>query len=152
MEAFNHFAQLAEKYDQKINRLVRATAFKIEREAKKNAPVDTGFLRNSIYTRTEDTSGDAAAFARVVKTRRGLPGEDLFPEVQQPRHNEAVVAVGAVYGIFLEYGTSKMAAQPYMTPAIEVVRPGFTYALEQVLDAAEKSGLESTDLGSDISV
>lgn len=37
----------------------------------------------------------------------------------------AVVNAGAEYGIYQEYGTYKMAAQPFMVPAAEAVRPQF---------------------------
>ncbi|GIK73808.1 MAG: hypothetical protein BroJett021_27960 [Chloroflexota bacterium] len=65
-----------------------AAAFLVERAAKVKAPVDTGFLRNSIQT--------------VSVTDR-----------------EAVVAVGAEYGIYQEMGTRFMRAQPFMRPALE---------------------------------
>jgi HK97 gp10 family phage protein len=44
----------------------------------------------------------------------------------------AVVAVGAHYGIYLEYGTYKMAPRPYLTPAVEAVRPGLVAAMKQL--------------------
>ena len=37
----------------------------------------------------------------------------------------AIVADGVEYGIWQETGTSKMAAQPFMVPAVEAVRPGW---------------------------
>ena len=36
------------------------------------------------------------------------------------------------YGIFLEWGTHKMAAQPYMGPALDRIAPGFEAAMEQL--------------------
>lgn len=39
-----------------------------------------------------------------------------------------VVAVGADYGAYVEWGTTKTAAQPYLGPAVEAVRPGFEAA------------------------
>lgn len=124
MEEFNHFEQLADEIDQKANQLVRAAAFKIERGAKQRAAVDTGFMRNSIYVRTEDSSDRQSG--------GGGPGQTLFPELEAAAHNEAWIAVGALYGIFLEYGTSKMAAQPYLTPAVEAERQPFLDAVRQL--------------------
>jgi HK97 gp10 family phage protein len=37
----------------------------------------------------------------------------------------AQVNAGAEYGIYQEYGTYKMSAQPFMVPAAEAVRPMF---------------------------
>jgi HK97 gp10 family phage protein len=35
----------------------------------------------------------------------------------------------AVYSVYQEYGTRKMAAHPFMTPAVELVRPAFLAAM-----------------------
>jgi len=35
------------------------------------------------------------------------------------------VSVGQDHGVFLEYGTVNMPAQPFMNPAVDAVRPGF---------------------------
>jgi len=39
------------------------------------------------------------------------------------------VRVGADYGIYVEFGTSRMAAHPYLVPAAELVRPSFVAAM-----------------------
>lgn len=39
------------------------------------------------------------------------------------------VSVGSEYGFYLEYGTYKMAPQPYFNPAIEHVAPSFEAAM-----------------------
>ena len=47
------------------------------------------------------------------------------------------VAVGQSYAVYVEFGTHRMPARPYLTPAFEVVRPAFEVAMGQVLhDAA----------------
>jgi HK97 gp10 family phage protein len=43
------------------------------------------------------------------------------------------VTVGAEYGIYQEFGTVHMAAQPYFRPAIEAVRAGFLQAMKGVV-------------------
>jgi HK97 gp10 family phage protein len=40
------------------------------------------------------------------------------------------VVVGADYGVYVEYGTYRMAAQPYLRPAVQTVRPLFLAALK----------------------
>ncbi len=42
-----------------------------------------------------------------------------------------IIADGVEYGKFVELGTSKMAAQPALGPAVESVRPGFVAAIKQ---------------------
>jgi HK97 gp10 family phage protein len=68
----------------------------ILREAKRLAPVDTGFMRDSGYV------------------REASPDEAPPPAV-------SVVFV-APYSSFQEFGTSRMAAQPFLRPAIDTKR------------------------------
>ena len=39
---------------------------------------------------------------------------------------------GVDYGIYNEFGTSRMAAHPFMIPAIEIIRPAFFKGLKQI--------------------
>lgn len=72
--------------------------------AEARAPVDTGNLQNSITRRT---------------TRR-------------KNQVETVVGPEADYGIYVELGTSRMAAQPFMNPSADEVEPGFRQAMSQL--------------------
>lgn len=73
--------------------------------AQQNAPVDTGFLKNSIHT---VKIGDA--------------------------HYQVVV--GAYYGIFVELGTHKMGAQPFLFPAFVTTRKQALVILQAIAKAA----------------
>lgn len=42
------------------------------------------------------------------------------------------VTVGAEYGAYVNYGTRFQAAQPFVEPAVNVVRPAFLAAMRQV--------------------
>lgn len=44
-----------------------------------------------------------------------------------------VVAVGVEYGIYQEFGTRKMAAQPYLIPAFQRVAPSLIAALKEIV-------------------
>lgn len=90
--------------------ILRKTALDIEGDAKQIAPVDTGALKNSISTSID---GDG---------RFGFMTAEIGPTVE--------------YGIYQEYGTSVMAAQPYMGPAFDRRIGGYTSALAQA--AAEQ--------------
>lgn len=89
-----------------IGRLVATTALAVERDAKRRAPVDTGFLRSKIRP---DVS-------RVLT--------DLAAEVIS----------GADYSSYLEFGTSRMAARPFLFPAFEAAVPGFVRELRAILN------------------
>ncbi len=45
---------------------------------------------------------------------------------------QAIVYVGAEYGIYQELGTRKMKAHPFLGPALESVRAGFERAWNEV--------------------
>lgn len=81
----------------KVARAVVKTAYEIERDAKINAPVDTGALRSSIST---TITGDG---------RFGAIEAEIGPTVE--------------YALFVEEGTSVHAPQPFMRPAGEKFTP-----------------------------
>jgi HK97 gp10 family phage protein len=68
---------------------ISKTALDIEADGKVLAPVDTGFLQNSITTDVDETTLTA----------------EIGPEAE--------------YGGYVELGTSRMAPQPFMRPAAD---------------------------------
>jgi HK97 gp10 family phage protein len=86
---FNRIPALLAAVEANSRAAVKATADKIRDDAKARVPVDTGFLRDSIVSESV-TAG-----------------------------KEAEVWVWADYGIHVEFGTYKMAARPFLTPAVE---------------------------------
>jgi hypothetical protein len=135
MADFNHFPQAAEAFHKALSQAVRKTAFDIQGHAASTAPIDTGFLRNSIYvvTHDESTYGNASP---------SKEGSYLLPEIDKAESDtEAWIAVGANYGIYLEMGTRFMPAKPYLAPAVESVRPTFEDALGRIEEAMKAQGL-----------
>jgi len=59
-------------------------------------------------------------------------------QAQPERPLSWVVAVGAEYSISVEFGTSRQAAQPYLTPASENVRPTFLGQMQRVVEEAAR--------------
>ena len=76
----------------KLPAAVQAGAFLIENDAKVNCPVRTGTLRRSIHTDVEQLDPD-----RVT----------------------AKVSPGVDYGVYVELGTRKQHAHPFLRPAFE---------------------------------
>lgn len=123
MADFNHFQQLADALEEASSQIVRKTAFDIQADAANLAPVDTGFLRNSIYVATWDAS---------TYGHGGITPE-LLDEVETPgSEQEAIVAVGAEYGIYIEFGTRFMPADPYFFQAVDFARPYFEDAMARL--------------------
>lgn len=86
--------------------VVRKTAYDIEASAKALAPVDTGNLKGSISHSDLRIGNTGTLVAEIGPT--------------------------ANYGVFLEQGTSRMAAQPFMGPAADRHTPGFEQAMQQL--------------------
>lgn len=126
---FNLFPELPAAIQTAVKRAVRKAAFDIQADAMRGAAVDTGFLKNSIYVVTEGSSNYERAAIRAGKKSDA----EMLPEVDPPPDKmTAYVAVGADYGVYVEFGTINMAAQPYLTPAAEWVRPQFIAALKEI--------------------
>lgn len=94
----------------KLSRLLRGTAFAIEATGKTLSPVDTGYMRSTIGADISGTGGYG--------------------------HMTAVIGPTADYAPYVENGTSRMAAQPFMGPAFDRHEPRF------------RSGV--ADLGADV--
>jgi HK97 gp10 family phage protein len=84
-------------------RIVEKYGWQIAGQAANNAPVDTGALRNSITSES------------------GMTGELEF-----------TVQDGVEYGIFQELGTHRMAAQPFLVPALEKWAQPFINAFKEL--------------------
>jgi len=124
---FNKLPEVAEAFGQIAQQIVEDTAFSVQEKAEQNCPVDTGFLRDTIYTKTFASSNYRGG-GRVTKSAK-QSGQYTLPEVQQPPNQyTAYVAVGASYGVFVEFGTSRAPAQPFFFPAIEASSDAFEQA------------------------
>jgi HK97 gp10 family phage protein len=82
---------------------VKTAGYDIEALAKSKVPVLTGTLRRSIHTVLTD--------------------DDLT----------ATVGPSVDYGIYVEMGTRRMPARPYMRPAAELVFPKFAERMKALL-------------------
>lgn len=77
-------------------------------------------------------AADLMAFARM--NAPVLTGHLMNSITVQPVSAlAAIVSVGALYGLFVEFGTRRMAAQPFFMPAVELVRPQFEQAIANAL-------------------
>lgn len=79
-------------------------ALVIATQAENNCPVDTGFLRSTVFVRED--------------------GDDV------------VIGFEAPYASYVEFGTYKMAAQPYLRPAFDEAE---LEALSAIVDSVEKN-------------
>jgi HK97 gp10 family phage protein len=89
----------------KLEGAMNNAVLRVERDAKINAPVDTGALRNSIAS-TVETGGGAV---------------------------EGIIYSPLEYAPYVEYGTWKMRSQPFMGPALNQNRELIIDMLKEAL-------------------
>lgn len=94
----------AGKVPEKARLAIRKAGTDIKRDAQAIAPVDTGFLKSSISMQAQGNK----TLARVE------------------------VGPTANYAAFVELGTHKMAAQPYLRPATDKNIPKLDKAIAQI--------------------
>lgn len=92
VEFTDNSAKVKSDYENALKRVLTKIGMKAEANVKPKVPVDTGNLRNSIK--------------------------------YEVKENEKSVYVGSTqkdppYSIFIELGTSKMRAQPYLKPGVD---------------------------------
>lgn len=122
MEEFNHFSEFSEQLMEALGQVVRKAAFDVQAQAQANAPVDTGNLRNSIYTKTSEGN-----------TYPGTASTDLIADqAGEADKMTAWVGVAANYGIYQELGSTRTPAQPYLGPAVDSVQGSFESALAAI--------------------
>lgn len=91
------------RVDSALVKCVKTNASELERNAKDIVPVDTGTLMRSINTQMEDGG----------KT--------------------AIIEPDTDYMTYVEYGTYKMAAQPYIRPSFYKQEPDFKEDIDKVV-------------------
>jgi HK97 gp10 family phage protein len=95
-----------------IGKSVLETGIIVEGQAKLLAPVDTGRLAGSIITKVADGAG----------TRVEAPAT-IDDEIKAPtKKNMAYVGTALEYAPYVEFGTVRMSAQPFLRPALDLAR------------------------------
>lgn len=97
------FQSISPRVAMRVKAVVAETALNVQKQARRNCPVDTGRLRASIRPRF---------------WKEGLAA-DVFTDVH--------------YAVHQEFGTRHMAAQPFLFPAWEAEQPNYQAALRAAL-------------------
>ena len=118
-----------------------ALLLKVAAQAKALAPVDHGELRNSIMYSTKTETGG-------FNDSGGDPAKDKLRV--RPKQGEGYVGTAVLHGVYQEFGTRFMNAQPYLRPAVSIEANGSKAkaAIEKAQDESVKrearSGRRST--------
>lgn len=94
---------VSKNVEREVKELISSTAYNIEADAKRLAPVDTGTLRRSIATDIQEEGW------------------------------KAEVGTNLEYAALVEFGTSKTEAQPYMTPVFQKYKEHFSSDMMQTM-------------------
>lgn len=97
-------------------------AIQITSQAKALCPVDTGRLRNSITWKQE-----------------GLQGGGVPVLTVKPKKNQVFVGTGIEYAPYVEFGTKRQDAQPYLLPAIAIVKRILSGPIPGIIHAVYKT-------------
>lgn len=118
--------RLIDETPRRAHAVLDKAAFDVKRTAQPMTAFDTGAMRNSIYV--SGASGKGSDYGGAVGealTRR--PTAKILDEVQPNNEFERVV------GVAVEYAYWQELQKPYLTPAVEMVRPQLTEAWRQLL-------------------
>jgi HK97 gp10 family phage protein len=86
----------------------------ITAQAKRLVPVDKGQLRNSLSLSTKSVSSEGFNDAGG----EAAPGSQRMPNT--PNDETAFVGSNSDHAIYPEFGTINQAAQPYLTPSVQI--------------------------------
>lgn len=128
---FKKFKQLDAKAKGGIKEEFAASALTIQSNAKKNVVVDTGFLRNSIFTRGQ---GAADSFIYTIGARSKYAAYVEFGTgglVSIPNGYEDLASMYKGRGI----RKINLRARPYLIPAFEQEKPKLIQRLKKLLNA-----------------
>lgn len=111
------------------NRIARsataAGAVVIRKAAQQKVPVDTGNLRKNVIVKRIPRGEAQLTSEHIVTVRRG----------KLTKKQKGSGLQDAYYGTFVEYGTAKMPAQPFLRPAFDQQKGAAT---ESIKDRIEK--------------
>ena len=105
--------EVAERASKLADRAPFEIGLAIQGQAKLLSPYETGRLRASITT----ASGDGR------RTNPSGVGANPNDKIEAPTEsNETFVGTPVSYGPYMEYGTIHTSAQPFLRPALDIVR------------------------------
>lgn len=108
--------------DPRTDAILDKVSFDVEARAKMRGRVDTGAMINSVYV-SGASGGMGTQYSNAASAAQGLrPGVELADEVVPQDRFSRVVGVSVHYAYWQEL------LYPFLSPAVEEVRPGFNEA------------------------
>jgi len=136
--------EVPKEVSKKVLRKSLTAAAKVVREAMvDHAPKDTGFLEDHFNIKFKSHKRDIAASAFIGPDGKAVYPKQLPKGMQGPNAANSRQRTIKVVSVarFLEFGTSKMGAKPFMTQGFENAKDN---ALEIIIDGIKDALEEST--------
>lgn len=118
----NHFAEIAAQYERMAGLVVHKTVARIHDECLISFSLPKHGLRHGDHV--------ASAPGEPPAIDTGNLANSMAHQMIGPTEGE--VTVGAEYSVELEMGAARIAARPFLGPAVEKVWPEFMAAMEQI--------------------
>lgn len=116
-----------------VSKVVIGTALELQGNIKKS--IQRGPASGRSYQKYNPRrTHQASAPGQAPATDTGRLANSIF--FDQEGLLSATVGSNLIYALYLEYGTTKMAARPYFRPAVEAMRPKFEKRLEAAIRRA----------------
>lgn len=97
--------------------------------------VHNGPASGRVYKKTKpNRTHQASAPGQAPQTDTGRLANSIF--FDKVGDLSAVVGSSVIYALYLEYGTTRMAARPFFRPAVEKMKPKFRRRLERAIERA----------------
>jgi len=115
---------------QEINNAIKKSALKVQSLSQRNAPVNTGALRQSIASRFEPLKGIVEVFAKyAIYVHEGTRPHDIYPVNKKALAN---VRKGLMFGKHVKHRGSK--PNPFMKRSSDQATPFITNYFKTALD------------------
>lgn len=111
------------KGKQIINKSIWEAGLIVEGQAKELCARRYGYLAASINTQTKDQGDDVESPAKYSEEQITVIGGDVpsFKKLDSPiEENVAHIGTNVDYSYYVEFGTTKMSAQPFLRPALDL--------------------------------
>ncbi|WP_035060605.1 HK97-gp10 family putative phage morphogenesis protein [Andreprevotia chitinilytica] len=119
-----------------VQKALGAGAKPIVKEIRRRVPKDTGFLRKQINARKSRSKLLVQIGVRLaLKPVRGDKGAYRIHQRAKISPAGRLQNANAFYWYYLEFGTSKMAAQPFMQPGFDAKKDD---ALDAIVDSLRR--------------
>lgn len=122
----NRFAQIAARLGgADTQRVIDRATERLEDVTRSRAARRSGAMRASVYRVTRDYSNYAQRASAAQSLWENYNGKRrallMLDEVAAPPKNVGIVAVGAAHGVYVQFGTRRMPARPFL-PSYEEMR------------------------------